>query len=387
MKKIAFIPVRGGSKSIPLKNIKDFAGKPLVYWSINAASECKLIDEVVVASDSAEIIDTVKSFSFDKVTIYEREPENAQDNSSTESVMFEYINNEEIDSDNIFVLIQATSPLICSTDLANGITLFESKIYDSILSCVRTKRFFWQENGNPLNYNFKDRPRRQDFAGTLMENGAFYINSVENILSSNNRLTGNIGIIEMPEHTSIELDEPQDWALAEKIKYKLMNRKKQKIKLFLSDVDGVLTDAGMYYSENGDEQKKFNTHDGMAFELLRNSDIKTGIITSENTNLVARRAKKLKVDFLYQGMAGKNKLSVAREICAKLNISLDEVAYIGDDVNCYEILTHVGCVACPSDAVNQIKSIPNINIMTTKGGKGCVREFVDLILDTHKIFP
>jgi len=221
-----------------------------------------------------------------------------------------------------------------------------------------------------------------------MENGAFYINTVKNILKYKNRLSGKILTFEMPEYSAVEIDEEDDWLIAESLMRKhILNKAKETsfIKLFLTDVDGVLTDAGMYYSERGDELKKFNTHDGMAFELLRNAGVKTGIITSESTNLVTRRAEKLKVDFLYQGVKGKNKLDAVNEICENLNISLDEVAYIGDDVNCYEILSHVGCVACPSDAVNRIKSIPNINIMNLKGGEGCVREFVELIFVSHKI--
>ena len=101
------------------------------------------------------------------------------------------------------------------------------------------------------------------------------------------------------------------------------------IKLFLTDIDGVLTDAGMYYTENGDELKKFNTLDGKAFELLRNAGIKTGIITSEKTRIVERRAKKIKTNYLYQGI--KDKLDIAKEICRKENITLKQVAYIGDD--------------------------------------------------------
>jgi N-acylneuraminate cytidylyltransferase len=163
-------------------------------------------------------------------------------------------------------------------------------------------------------------------------------------------------------------------------KYVLSKRKKeQKIKLFLSDVDGTLTDAGMYYGENGEEFKKFNAHDGKGFELLRNAGIKTGIITSENTKIVENRAKKLKVDFLYQGLEHKGKLDIAKEICKELNISLDEVAYIGDDINCKELLSSVGLAACPANALDEIKNIPNIIKLSKCGGEGAIREFVGLI--------
>lgn len=153
------------------------------------------------------------------------------------------------------------------------------------------------------------------------------------------------------------------------------------IKLFLTDVDGVLTDAGMYYSEQGDELKKFNTHDGMGLQLIREKGIKTGIITSENTQMVERRAKKLKLDYLYQGKREGGKLASVLEICEKEGTSLNEVAYIGDDINCFELLSKVGLAACPADAIDAVKNIPGIIRMNKKGGEGCVREFIELILN------
>lgn len=150
-----------------------------------------------------------------------------------------------------------------------------------------------------------------------------------------------------------------------------------KIKLFLSDVDGVMTDAGMYYTASGDEFKKFNTHDGMAFNLLREAGIKTGIITTENTTIVERRAAKLKIDYVYQGAGFKGKLAAAMEICAKENITLKEVAYIGDDINCIELLKAVGLAACPANSTKKVKAIPGIIHLQKSGGEGAIREFVD----------
>lgn len=152
------------------------------------------------------------------------------------------------------------------------------------------------------------------------------------------------------------------------------------VKLFLTDVDGVLTDAGMYYSESGDEMKKFNTHDGMGLQLIRQHGIKAGIITSENTKMVERRFNKLKLDYLYQGKHEGGKLASAVEICEKEGITLAEVAYIGDDVNCLELLSNVGLAACPANASEAVKQIPGIIQLNKKGGEGCVREFVEMIL-------
>jgi len=379
---VAFIPVRCGSKSIPFKNIKDFCGKPLVYWNLLALENAKSIDKVIVATDCDEIKDVVKSFDFKKVEVYDRDKENATDTASTEDVMLEFINKSNLKNDDLFVLVQATSPFTQSEDFDKAIEKLKKEKADSLLTCARIKRFFWNENGTPINYDYKNRPRRQDFKGVLVENGAFYINSVGNIKKDKNRLSEKIAIYEMPEYTFIELDEEDDWFIAEKLMKKyILKNKKPKIKLFVSDVDGTLTDAGMYYSESGDELKKFNTRDGKGFELLRKAGIKTAIITSENTKIVENRAKKLKVDYLYQGLEHIDKLEAIKEICKKENINLDEVAFIGDDINDKEALENVGVAACPADAVEEIKQIPNIKIMSKNGGVGAVREFIGIILN------
>jgi 2-dehydro-3-deoxyphosphooctonate aldolase (KDO 8-P synthase) len=161
------------------------------------------------------------------------------------------------------------------------------------------------------------------------------------------------------------------------------NAERGTIKLLLTDVDGVMTDSGMYYSETGDEMKKFNTHDGMGLQLIRQKGIKTGIITSEDTELVERRFLKLKLDYLYQGKREGGKLASVKEICEKEGITLNEVAYIGDDVNCFELLSSVGLAACPDDAMDEIKKIPGIIQLKKKGGEGCVREFVELIMNRN----
>ncbi len=380
---IAFIPVRCGSKSIPFKNIKEFCGKPLVYWNLAALQNSTNIDKIFVATDCEEIKCVVNSFGFSKVEVYDRDLQNANDTASTESVMLEFIAKQKFNDQDLFFLVQATSPLTQTKDFDEALETLKKQNADSLLTCVRTKRFYWNEDGTPHNYDYKNRPRRQDFDGMLMENGAFYINTIANIKRDKNRLSGKIAIYEMAEFTAVEIDEEDDWVIAERLmrKHIFSKRLKSTIKLFLSDVDGTLTDAGMYYSEDGNEFKKFNTHDGKGFELLRKAGIKIGIITSENTQIVTNRAKKLKVDYLYQGLENRGKLNIAQEICTKEGISLDQVAYIGDDINCKELLYHVGVAACPANALDDIKKIPNIIKLSKSGGDGAVREFVEMILN------
>ena len=217
---IAFIPVRGGSKSIPLKNIKLLNGKPLVYWTAAAACNAEFVDKVIVATDSKQIKETVLSFGFEKLEVYDRDPMNAQDASSTESVMLEYISKADLALEDKFILIQATSPLLKSEYIDNMLKVLEKSDADSIFSAVREKQFHWIETENgvePINYDYKNRPRRQEFQGILAENGACYINSVENILKDSCRLSGKIITYEMPSETAYEIDEESDWLIVENL--------------------------------------------------------------------------------------------------------------------------------------------------------------------------
>ena len=141
----------------------------------------------------------------------------------------------------------------------------------------------------------------------------------------------------------------------------------------------------MYYCENGDESKKFNTHDGMGFEILKGRGVKVGMVTSEKNIIVANRAKKLNVDFLGQGLKGEGKLNYVKELCKKEGISLQETAYIGDDINCKAILENIGFSACPANAVSDIKSIPGIKNLKKNGGDGVVREFIEFLINQNFI--
>jgi len=153
------------------------------------------------------------------------------------------------------------------------------------------------------------------------------------------------------------------------------------IKLVVSDIDGVWTDGGMYYDNRGNELKKFNTSDSAGIFFLREMGIKTAIITGEDTEIVRRRAEKLKVDFLYMGV--RNKLKIARKICDDQDISLDKhVAYIGDDIIDIPLLQKVALSAAPIDAPGYVKEHV-IEIMTRKGGEGVFREFVEKLLESQ----
>jgi len=375
---VALVPLRGGSKSIPYKNIKYIAGKPLCLWVLEAASISKMIEKVYVSTDSREISNVV-SGSLLPVKILKRDPSLATDTASTESVMLDFINKVRFD---ILVTIQATSPLTRPEDFDLAIKYFLDNNLDSLLTGVRVRRFFWSDDNKPINYNPLKRPRRQEFKGCIMENGAFYVTKRSILESQKCRLGGEIGIYEMSSETSVEIDEPMDWKIAENIL--IENKKKnikhlvKNIKMLIMDMDGVLTDSFVYCDNNGMEMKRFSVRDGMGLEMIRSLGIKTGIITKEKTNIIDFRADKLKIDYIYKGI--KNKVKIVKEISKKSKIPLINIAYIGDDINDAEVLKAVGFSAVPQNSELSLRSIVDY-VCLSNGGSGCVREICDIILE------
>ena len=148
-----------------------------------------------------------------------------------------------------------------------------------------------------------------------------------------------------------------------------------KISCFILDVDGVMTDGGMFFTATGDEQKKFNTKDGMGILNALKKGLQIGIISSGfSDQIVKKRANMLGIEKCHVGR--EPKIDILDNWLEKDSISYDEVAMIGDDTNDMEIMRKIGVSACPSDAVIEIKSICNI-ILQKKGGEGCIREFID----------
>ena len=375
---IALVPMRGGSKSIPFKNIKEIAGKPLCWWSISSLQESESIDKIYVSTDSEKIKETVKSFGFDKIVVVDRDEKNATDTSSTEDVLMEFAENHDFED---IMLIQVTSPLISKEDIEGGVK--EYKNYDSVLSLVRQKRFIWEESHDgsvlPSNYNISSRPRRQDFDGHLVENGAFYITSKKQLMKYGVRLSGNIGHYEMSEETYIEIDEQHDWNNVETMLIKSRTPSKN-IKMLIMDCDGTLTNGKATYDNNGNITKEFNMRDGMGHKLIRESDIKQVIISGSLEELIQRRGDKLQLDHVI--LDSHDKVTDIKPILEKHGISWDNVAYIGDDINDYEIMKKCGFTACPNDALPKIKNIVDY-ICDRKGGDASVRELMDVILNNR----
>ncbi len=377
MRWVAFMPLRANSKSIPDKNIRLIAGRPLFAWSLEQAIASQCFDEIYVATDSPRIRKIVLEEFPSAITVLDRSAETCTDTASTESAMLEFQQRISFD---VVSLIQATSPLTHADDFRTAKYKFVTDNLDSLLTAVSSKRFFWTKSGIPINYDPANRPRRQDFEGCLMENGAFYLTRAKLLKETASRLGGRIGIHEMAAETAIEIDDEADWIVVEQ----LLLRQKLKstlgtsqIKALILDVDGTLTDGGMYYGSDGEALKKFNTRDAHGLQLLRENGIKVCVISSENSPAVAARMKKLNIDEYYPGI--KNKFEVLQSKTKLWRLSLLDIAYMGDDLCDLECISVVGAAICPADAVPEIMQQVHY-VCTRPAGHGAVREACDLIL-------
>ena len=208
------MPLRSGSQSIPFKNIKELAGKPLFAWSLSAAIESNCFDSILVATDSRDIGNLVKDWFDTDVEVVSRTAQSATSKAPTETVMMEILKQRAFD---VICLVQATSPLTKACHFMEAKKAFEQNSLDSLFTGVLRKSFYWTAQNDPLNYSPEDRPRRQDFTGVIQENGAFYYTKRNVLEAKNSRLGGKIGHYLMPEESAVEIDEPEDFEFVEQM--------------------------------------------------------------------------------------------------------------------------------------------------------------------------
>lgn len=372
------MPLRGGSKSIPGKNIRPLAGKPLFAWSLGAALDSDCFDEVWVGTDSDRIRDEVKRLFPGRVRVFERSAQTCTDEASTESALLEFAAAVGFD---VLCTIQATAPLTQAGDFSQARRHFTGQGADSLLTATREKRFYWSDQGAPLNYDPAARPRRQDFPGSLMENGAFYFTRRSVLEAERCRLGGVVCIHEMAPATATEIDEPEDWARVESL---LRQRGPADaaatiaaIRGFVVDVDGTLTDGGMYYGAEGEALKKFNTRDALGLQRLEEAGIRVAVMTAEQSEAVHARMRKLGIRHYLPGT--RDKLAALKTLASKWGLQPGEIAYMGDDLNDVECLQAAGFASCPADAVEAVRTIVDF-VALLPSGSGAVREVCELLL-------
>ncbi|WP_445955318.1 cytidylyltransferase domain-containing protein [Yeosuana sp.] len=384
MKKIGFIPFRKGSKGIFQKNKRKMVGRPLFTWVLGEAIFSSL-DEVYVYTDDIDIIDFItKEYHWTtKVKALLRSDESATDTASTESAMLEFCESINYDFD-VFCLLQATSPFTTRNDINSCLDKLNTE-YDSALTVVNTHRFLWDKNGKAINYNPLERPRRQDFEGLLIENGAIYTITKEALKKHKNRIGSHVALVQMPEDSLHEIDSESDWIVVENLLIERQKKLKvsEKITHVVLDVDGVFTDGTITYTKDGEHTKSFDMRDGMGLEILRQFDIEVMVMTSEQSELVAKRMEKLKINHLYLGV--KDKYSLLQHIILEQHISINNVAYLGDDVNDLSNICSVGWSLSPNNATDDVKRHADV-VLSKNSGAGAISEACQFILNYNKRF-
>ena len=384
MKKIGFIPLRKGSKGIPNKNKRKMVGRPLYTWVLGEAIFSNL-DAIYVYTDDQDIIDFIgKEYHWTtKVKAVLRSDESASDTASTELAMLEFCDTIDYNFD-VFCLLQATSPFTKRNDINACLEKLDGT-HDSALTVVNTHRFLWNEDGTPINYNPLERPRRQDFNGLLVENGAVYTTTKTALQNTKNRLGHKIAIVKMPEESLLEIDSENDWIAVEQLLIERQKRAKESAKIthVVLDVDGVFTDGTITYTKDGEHTKNFDMRDGMGLEILRQFNVEVMVMTSEQSELVAKRMQKLKIENVYLGV--KDKYSLLQHIIKENNLSINNFAYLGDDVNDLTNICSVGWSLAPNNATDIVKQNADI-VLSKNSGAGAIREACLFIMNYNKRF-
>jgi len=383
---VAIIPARGGSKGIPHKNIIDLAGRPLISYNIEAAKNSYNIIDVYVSTDDKEIAAVAVKYG---AKVIERPLELATDKAKSEEALLHFAENVDFD---ILVFLQCTSPLTSTEDIDNAIKVYLDGNYDSALSVTLDHggflcgSFLWDKDGNSINYDYNNRPMRQDFKMAYRENGAIYITSKENLLKYKNRLSGRVGLYIMPSLKSYEIDDMNDLNFLREIFYIVKKRsdistlkeKIKPIKMIIFDVDGVFTDGSVYLDKMGKESLKFSRVDGKGIEILRKKNIKTAVITAENSEIVKSRMEKLKIDDIFIGES--DKIKIYESLKGKYFLRDENICFVGDDIQDLEPIKAAGLSVCPANAQQEIKNnCDYISILT--GGQNFVREICNIIIE------
>jgi N-acylneuraminate cytidylyltransferase len=383
----AFIPVRGGSKGIPRKNLKSFLGKPLTQWAIEAAIQAETVETVVVSTDDAELAALADSARSPKVAVHHRSAHSARDDASTEEVMLEFTR-EDRAHDHI-LLIQATTPILSGALIDEAVRHYEASGADSLLSAVPMHRFFWRdgsEGARPLNYDPADRARRQDHAGCYYcENGALYLTRVKLLLSEKYRCPGRVTLFPMDPRYIWELDEAADWGIAETLQRpmaaQLRSRRLGKIELLAIDLDGVLTNGCMIYVAGAPGiSKAFFTRDAFGIRKARNRGLKVAVITTDDSEVNGQRAERIGLDAFI--IEKHDKAAALAKLASRFGLTLAQCAFLGDDDVDIDAMRAAGVSLAPADAATSAAAAADI-VLSASGGRGCVREACEILLEAR----
>ena len=402
---LALIPARGGSKGIPRKNIRDFAGYPLIAWSIAAGLQAHTVNRVIVSTDDNDIAAVARACGAE--TPFMRPPELAQDR-TTDLPVFEHALKwlEDIEGykPDIVVQLRPTSPIRPKDCVDDAVRVL---IENADADCVRGVVPAAQNPHKMWRFNGYDQPMkpllevegltepynapRQILPPVYWQTG--HIDAIRtSTITRRHSLTGRtIYPLVLDARYTVDIDTPADWAKYEALVYQggldmVMPENKsrrampKKIELVICDFDGVLTDNKVWTDQNGTEMIAAYRSDSLRIHELRKQGIEVMILSSEPNPVVRARAKKMGVEAVH-GVGILEKGNALRKVLEQKNIKAENVVYIGNDLNdlpCFEI---VGWSVAVADAFPQVIRAAD-HVLSRAGGQGAVRELCDLILGT-----
>lgn len=381
---VAIIPARGGSKGIPLKNLRKLGGVRLIERSIRAAIGCEHISCVYVSTDCRQIAHAAKGAG---AVVIMRPPDLSGDSASSEAALMhalESIGSEgELPSHVAF--LQCTSPFTTSSEISATLAPLLSGEADSTFLAKRSHKFLWREGKDGafqgINHiHTEQRVRRQDLDPEFFETGAVYGLTVERFMREGNRFSGRVKAVEGTSD-AVDIDEISDFFFAQSC----LGEAKGNVlrvasdswpKAIITDFDGVHTDGSVFVMQDGSEAVKCSRLDGMGISLAKKRGVEVLILSKEKNPVVSARANKLSIECI-QGCD--RKLQVLSEWLDTRGFHWDDIVYVGDDINDLDCIQLAGFSVCPSNATKVIQIFSDLRLQKS-GGEGCLRELIDQLL-------
>ena len=381
--RILIIPARGGSKGIPRKNLKTVNGISLIERALRTALKSK-VDQVIVSTEDKEIAEISRKYG---ASIHIRSAENSGDTASTESVILEVIEKFENSwpANSVIGFYQVTSPFV-SLETINQCFDLAEKGYSSF-SAKSFHGFVWEKSDtwSPVNHPSNSRPRRQELTEKTIETGAIYCFPMKPFKEKKYRFCSEPKPVLVEDVTGIEIDDFSELELANLLatQYEINDFDFKNVRLprlIFTDFDGCLTDDKVKVNIFGKESVKVNRKDGLAVKRLGKLGIKVVIATSETNEVVAVRAKKMKVESLRGLLNKKDSISIYLE---KSSVSWEDSWYLGNDVNDLEAMQKAALSFCPVDASTEVFKIADV-VLGKRGGEGVLAELASRLERVNK---
>lgn len=378
----AIVPARGGSVGIPGKNVQEVGGRPLIARTVGAARAAASVARVFVSTDDARIAAAARGAGAE---VIDRPAAIAGATASSEAALLHALDTLEAAGEappEFLVFLQCTSPFTRARDIDGTVAMLRAGA-DSALAVAPSHRMLWRSEGGVavgVNHDAaRPRLRRQDMAPEFVETGAVYAMRTAGFRASGNRFFGRTALYELPAERAMEIDDPDDLALARALAPRLDDTRPalpSPLAAIVFDFDGVMTDDRVIQHEDGSEAVVCSRSDGMGIARARGAGIRMMVLSKETNPVVARRAAKLRLE-CHQAIDAKGPALAAW--IAGNGLDARGVVYVGNDVNDLPAFAEAGCRVAVADAHPDVRAAAHI-ILSARGGRGAVRELCELAL-------